>query len=161
MEERNYSEDIKIVGTLSEEITDHSERMIYWSDRCADAIFERDKSKNDLDVLKAQLGNDCRDNWETVFPKSPTVAMVDDWVLTNKIYQDAVQQYNEKTHQYNLLLGAKMAFESRSRMLTKLADLEIAGFHSTPSVSSNTKNAMALKHAAIPSFPKGGLLKKG
>lgn len=135
---RNYYDDLKIdTNNLEGEWVEQPSLYMYYSEAYCEAIRDRDKAKNDLDIIDAQLDKEIRnkDNWEKHFDKSPSETAIRGWIIQHDRHIKQLAIYSDLSHNANLLQSAKNAFDHRRKALENSVSLLITGFHSQPKVS--------------------------
>jgi hypothetical protein len=134
--ERDYMQDIKIdVNDLAGEWQNQASLYLYYSEGYSEAIRDRDKAKNDLEIIDAQLDKEIRRDWEKHFDKSPTETAIKGWIIQQEKHKKYLDIYSKLSHTANLLQSAKNALDHKRKALENLVSLKIAGFHSEPKVN--------------------------
>jgi len=129
--ELDYEEDVKIdPNSLEKCLIDQADLYGKWTTAWAIAVKERDRAKEELEVVRSELSRKARSDWEIFgFPKSPTDSMVNNWVPAQKDYREINFYLIEATFKANVLAGAKQAFEHRVRALSDLVKLYLSGYY--------------------------------
>lgn len=137
METRNYKNDLQInSGDLQSEWIEQPSRYMYYAEAYADAVLEKDKAKNNLDIMYARLEMKLRSGeWEKHFEKYPSEGVVNSYVIQREEYQKCLEKYHKACHDVNLMQSAKTAFDHRRKALENLVTMMVTGFHSEPKVS--------------------------
>lgn len=131
----DYEADISIdPDELAGELLDQSCRYFRYSELYAQAVMDRDRAKENLAQVQAQLDSEVRSKPEDFGIQKITEAAIKAAILLDDRYSEA----NEKMLQANLvsltLQGAVTAFDHRKRMLEKITDLKISGLYSDPTI---------------------------
>jgi hypothetical protein len=116
---------------LDAELLDQAQRMFRYSSAHAQAMLNRDKAKQSLDITKANLDASIRFELTTAGGKF-TEAVVDGKIRTSPTYIQAQEQYQKAEHEVQLLLGAVMAMNARRSMLENLVKLFLGQYWSEP-----------------------------
>lgn len=133
----NYNKDLEIDFSRLDEIwRDHSVKFMKWSEKWVNAVSERDRAKEALEVVKAELDSEIRTKY---VGKKPTEAAINSMITTNKEYQEAVSKLIDANESVNLLASAKTAFEHKKKALESLTQLWIQGYWSEPKIQSEFK----------------------
>jgi hypothetical protein len=121
-------DDIKIsIFNLDKATIEQPELFEKWSREWADAVFERDKLKEQLSVLKAELDEKIRLNptkygWKQE-GKNPT----EPWFASKIIVQPEHKELNERfikaQYNVNIMSAGKETVEHRGKALSILTDL--------------------------------------
>ena len=132
----DYKKDLETnFDTLPENWRDHPQKFADWGEKHANAMADRDRSKESLEVVKAELGTDIRQNWASKgFDKAPTVDAVKDWVTLQPVYRIANKDYIDACEQTQIMAVAKSAFEHRRKQLESLTQFLLMGI-----ISANPK----------------------
>lgn len=136
MSDDDYKEDLEVsFDNLPENWRDHPRRFAVWGEKHANAIAERDRAKESLEVTKAELGTEIRKDWAALgYDKAPTVDAVKDWVILQPKFKDANKKYINACEEANILSIARSAFEHRRKQLESLTQFLLMGI-----ISANPK----------------------
>jgi hypothetical protein len=135
-----YNDDLKIdFAELDINWRDHSANYMKWAEHWVNAVAQRDRKKEALDVLKAELDKHYRIELEKQIGKKPTEATVSAAIISNTTYQVAQQDIIKANEEVNLLAAAKVAFEHRKKALEGLTQLWLGGYFSNPNIPSEIK----------------------
>jgi hypothetical protein len=135
-----YKEDLRI-DKFGLDIEAEQQPSLYmeWAEHSANAIFARDKAKERLEFIIADLDAEIRINWDIHCPNQKlTESGVSSWIKRQSLFQETSAALHEATRQMNILLGAKEAFNHRKDSLKILKELSIAGYYSKPTVSTES-----------------------
>ena len=136
-----YSDDLKIdFAELDINWRDHSANYMKWAEHWVNAVAQRDRKKEALDVLKAELDKEYRVKLEKQLGKKPTEAAVSASITADETYQIAQQEIIKANENVNLLASAKVAFEHRKKALEGLTQLWLGGYFSNPNIPSEIKD---------------------
>ena len=134
----DYNEDLKIdFAKLDINWRDHSANYMKWGEKWVNAITERDRIKEALEVLKAELSTRYRQELHT--DKKPTEAAITAAITSNEEYQAMQQTLIDATEAVNLHATTKVAFEHRKKALESTTQLWIAGYLSSPNIPAEIK----------------------
>jgi hypothetical protein len=134
MAEFDYQRDLAISKNhLDKELIAQAQKMMRYSSEHAQAQYDRDRAKQSLDVVKANLDASIRADL-TASQVKFTEAVVDGKIRQSPSYLEAQDRYLKTEHQVNLLLGAVMAMNARRGMLESLVKLFLSGYWSEPRV---------------------------
>jgi hypothetical protein len=148
-DKNEYSADLQIDKyKLSEEWEDQSLLYMKWAERYAQAIYERDRLKEKMDLVKAQIDLYIRKNpnqygFDTK-PK-PTEAAITNTILNEEEYQEAVEDYLLAKKNVNILQGVKDAMEHKKKALEAETSLWIGNYYSDPKVPEKAKEDSSRK----------------
>jgi hypothetical protein len=146
-EERDYRTDVQIDPQgLPAEWERQPQLFIYWAEEHAYAMQKRDKAKERLDLLRAQLDSDLRINFtEYGFSAKPTEAAIAAAVLQQPDYIKAQDELSDEYVNVNIMLAAKSGMETKRKALENLTQLQIAGFYGANTAPAQAKVAHAKK----------------
>jgi len=135
-----YSDDLKIdFAELHINWRDHSANYMKWAEQWVNAVAQRDRKKEALDVLNAELDKKYRIKLEKQLGKKPTEATISASIGSDKIHQIAQQAVIKANEEVNLLATIKVAFEHRKQVLEGLTKLWLGGYFSNPNIPSEIK----------------------
>lgn len=141
----DYREALKIdLDHLDENWKDHAEHYMEWAEKWSEAVADRDRKKDEVEVVKAELDKEYRIKLENEIGKKPTENMVSMAIIADERYQKVQGELIDKTKDANLYLSAKTAFEHRKKALEGETSLWINGYHSEPKISSAVKDKYKL-----------------
>ena len=128
----DYQSDLAIQKhSLDAELLDQTQRMFKYSSAHAQAMLNRDKAKQSLDITRANLDASIRGELTTAQVKF-TEAVVDGRIRTSPTYIQAQEHYQKAEHEVQLLLGAVIAMNARRSMLENLVKLFLGQYWSEP-----------------------------
>jgi len=131
----NYEEEMNInENELDVELLEHPSLMARYSYKLAEARREKDLAKEALDLKKAEIDLDIRDNPESYKLTKVTEAAINNCILMEREYQDAVKDYNEANFEVNVLQGVINAIEHRKSALEQLVKLYGQEYFAGPAV---------------------------
>jgi hypothetical protein len=133
----DYNEDLKTdFQRLDENWRDQAPNYIYWSEKWVNAVTRRDRAKEGLDVVKAELDREIRSReHKTKLTEAALSAMI----ITHENYRAAFELLMKATEEANLLASVKTAFEHKKTSLEHQSRLWIAGYWAEPNVSGELK----------------------
>ena len=146
--EFSFETDLRIdKHNLDEELVSQANKMMRYSKAHAQAQFDRDRAKQNLDQCKARLDSEARDELNRIVDdKGKTVkyteAVVDGKVKTHPDYLEAVDRYNKAEYKVNVMFGGVMAMNARRPLLEDLVRLYSQGYWSTPSVRGDRRHGL-------------------
>lgn len=128
----NYKQDLRIdKDALEECLVEQPELYGKWSTAWAEAVKERDQSKEQLNLVKADLDMKLRKSWDILgFDKKPTDMAITTWICAQKDYRDANFHLIQATYNVNVLEAAKWAFQHRKDALDNLTKLFLSNYYS-------------------------------
>jgi hypothetical protein len=137
----NYAEDRYVDKySLDSEWERQPQLAADWNTAWAQAVFERDKAKEQLEIKKAEVGNDIRENPERYgFAKKPNEDTIKDLVQTNSEVVKANRKLVDAVYNMNLILSGKIGMDHRKSALERLVMLENSGYFSKPNVTQSER----------------------
>jgi hypothetical protein len=134
--ENNYLNDLKIeVDALDIEWLRHPHKFAKYSEQLAVANDRVRKSKNELDIIDAQLDKEIRDFSE----KKPTEAQIKNEIIQDERHLEALSKHNKALYEAEVLQGVVRAFDARKHTLQAMVQLISVGYLSTPKVPKELK----------------------
>ena len=132
----SYTDDVKIDKYLLEEEWENQPALYEkWSMLYAEAVDEKNTMNRKLDVHRAQVEFDIRQNPKKYgFNNKPTVGEVNAMVSIDEEVQKLTRILNKKTKQVNILNGVKEALNHKKSALENLVKLFLAGYYTKPDV---------------------------
>lgn len=130
-----YEEDLKIDKfSLDAECIDQPRKFMKWASLLADAMKERDETKQSLNLIRTEISLKARSNpsmfgIDKVTEASIQAAVDSDGNVTKTSDRLIQTQYN-----VNVLGAAKEAMEQRRSMLENLIKLFLSGYWAEPRV---------------------------
>lgn len=137
----DYNGDLEIdEHALDIEWKGQSKLFMRYAELSAEAVYERDKAKDQLEVVKAEIDSDIRTNFKKFgFDKKPTEAALTAQILTNDKYKKYNDLYIKAIKNMNILIAAKDGIGNKKYALENLTKLWVAGYYSTPNISKEAK----------------------
>ena len=134
----SYKEALEIdFNNLDENWKNHSKDFMEWAEKWANAVAEKDKLKEKLKIVTAEIEMETRIEFATNPPKNMKVTerLIAATLDVDVTLIDLKKQVIEATRQVDLYASAKAAFEARKQALGGLTSLWIGGYFSIPNVS--------------------------
>jgi hypothetical protein len=133
----DYNKDLEIdFHRLDENWRDHSMNYMQWSEKWVNAVAARDRAKEQLDLIKAELDQKIRFEAKTKLTESAISSMI----TTHSDYQTAAERLHACNEEVNLYVMAKSAFEHRKVALEGLTKLWVSGYWSEPKIVGEVKD---------------------
>ena len=130
----NYENDIKIdENSLDVEWLQQPKLMLLYSQHSVKMEHRLDYAKNKLDIVKAQLDKEIRMTPSEFDITKVTETVVQNTILTQPRYQDALAEYLEEQYEYNMSKVAIRAFDQKKSALENLVKLYGAQYFAGPS----------------------------
>jgi hypothetical protein len=108
----------------------------------ADARYELDVAKSNLDLVRAKLDLNIRENPEEYDLPKVTEASIAGAITLQDEFQKAQKKVTTIKHRVDLLQGVITGLEHKKRALEKLVDLHMQDYYSTPKAKGENKEAM-------------------
>ena len=133
MSKGDYKKDIEINdNNLKEEWERQAGLYLYYSLQLSDAEAEKNKAKEDVDVVMAQLDREIREKPKTFEIEKITEGVVKSTILLQEEYTNAQDSYVKKIYNVSILQGVIRAFDHKKKALENLVTLHMAGYHAEP-----------------------------
>ena len=134
----SYEQDMYIdEDALDFELLGQADKMVKYSRMLAEAQRDRDLSKESLDLIKAEIDLDIRDNPKNYKLAKITEAAITNCILMEEEYQTAQKEWNEANFQVNVMQGVIKAIEHRKSALENLVKLYGQNYFAGPSIPHN------------------------
>lgn len=144
-EDSKYKDDILIdEHNLEGEWEAQSGLYMKWAEEHANAIFERDKKKVNLDIVYSKEDERVRNDAESENIRL-TEAMIKARVLQSPKYSRAMDEYLEATKTANIMQAAKESMHSRRKALENLTQLFLGGYYSVPNIPAEAKKKSSIE----------------
>ena len=130
----SYQEDIFLDSDeLDKEWIKQSSLYLKYSSLHADAIAERDKCKEELEVVKAEILVDLQSNFDNYgFDKKPTDSVAKSYIETEKEVIAFNKKLIELNKDVNILQAARAALDHKKKALENLTTLWVQNWHAEP-----------------------------
>jgi hypothetical protein len=148
--ESNYENDMYIDETaLDVEFLEQPSLVVKYSRLLAEARQERDLLKEALDLKKAEINLDIRDDPGKYNLEKITVDAVEACILMEDDYITAQKEYNNARFEVDLLQGVLNALEHRKSALENLVRLYGQEYFAGPTIPHDLTQARKERGAAI------------
>lgn len=132
MEQRDFKKDLMIdPEQLDLEWVNQPARFMFYAQQSAHAKDVRDRAKEKLEVVKAQVDGELRAGF-AAGEKKPTEAAIAAMVLQSKEYQNANESFLKAKLEADLLQAAVSAMDQRKSALENLVRLHAQQYFSGP-----------------------------
>lgn len=120
----SYQEDMYIdENALDVELLEQSSLMVKYSTLLAEAKQERDLAKEALDLTKAEVDRDIRNDPDKYELPKITEPVVSGAILMQDEYQEALKTLHDANFEVNVLQGVVNAIDARKSALENLVKL--------------------------------------
>lgn len=146
MKKRSLKEDVKVnKRNLPDDWEKQPEVYRYWADEWAFAVSDRDRAKEQKEMVYADLDSEVRldpDAFELEKLTEPSIAAT---IKRQQEYIDACERVHDANLVVNRMVAARDAMEHKRDTLKNLTKLAIAGFygHSMPSAEASVRKGQA------------------
>lgn len=140
--QRDFKKEIFIdKNSLDDELVRQPQLYCDWAEQEAEAQYNRDKNKEKLDLIKAELDGEIRKNPSKYGIEKITESAISNAIIQDKKYQEANNIYLQSVQDARILGVAKTSFDMRNSSLKGLVSLFISGYWaSNPKENSTTKD---------------------
>ena len=136
----DYQNDLLInEHKLDEEWITQPSKMMSYSADLAQAIFNRNRAKENLDVIEASLDSEARQEPTPAGLGKATETAIKNWIKLQETYREALEAYHDSDLEVNLLQGGVNAFQHRKTALENLVKLYLSGYWSEPNIGAEAK----------------------
>ena len=131
----SYEQDMYIdESALDVELVEQPTLMSRYSRLLAEARRDRDLSKEALDLKKAEIDLDIRDNPEEYKLVKVTENAITNCILMEEDYQTSQKEYHDANYEVNVLQGVVSALEHRKSALENMVKLYGQNYFAGPAV---------------------------
>lgn len=136
-----YKEDVEIdKSSLDYEWLRQASLFMYWGEQEVEAQFLRDKTKERMDLKRAELDSQIRKEPKSFgLGEKVTESAILNCILLHPDYKKINEEYLENTKTVKTIGVAKEAMEHKKKALEKLTDLWISGYWSDPRIKKEAK----------------------
>jgi hypothetical protein len=135
MQDINYERDIRIdESALDVEWLEQPRLMVKYAQHATACTKVAELAEQHLDVLKADLDKDIRQNPGMYSIKNPTVEAIKNAIIANETIQEANKAWIEAKFEANMAWNAVKAFEHRKSALENLVKLHGQQYFASPTV---------------------------
>ena len=135
-----YLDDLKIDKyRLDEEWQTQALKFCEWAEKEVEALYLKDKVKEQLDLVKAQLDSAVRKNPEVYGLEKVTEGAIQNVIFQHKDYMDVSRAYLDAIKEARILGVAREAFDHRKKALEKLTELFLSQYWAEPREGKITK----------------------
>ena len=138
----SYKEDLKIdKHRLDFEWERQAQLYMKWAEAYAQAVLDRDRAKELLDVVRAELDSKIRKSpADFGFDKKPTESAITNTVVQQEEYRKAYDKLIQAQSNMNILAGAKEAMSHKKKALEGITQLMVSGFYAEPNIPAKAKD---------------------
>jgi len=132
----NYKKVLEIdLERLEENLIEQAQLVMECGELWAEKTAERDRAKENLSVIEAELDGYARANWVDIADTKMTEKSIFGYVLNENKRKKAMEELINLTEETNILSVAKVAFEHRKKALEGLVSLFIADYWADPKIA--------------------------
>jgi len=146
----SLKDDLRLdITELDRHTLDQPSLFYEWSTKWAEAVFERDKLKEQIAAMKALVDEDIRSRprdygWE--LEKNPTETWVANQAMLHKDVKDLVEKMLKAQYDVNMMAVAKEALEHRGNSLRIMTELYKGNYFSATSRGSASHEQVIERH---------------
>jgi hypothetical protein len=135
MTKGDYKKDIETSSNLKEDWERQAGLYLYYSLQLSDAEDEKNKAEENVDVVKAQLDRDIRDDPKAFEIEKITEPVIKSTIFLQDEYKNATELSHKKAYEMSILKGVIRAFDHKKKALENLVILHMAGYNAEPKPS--------------------------
>ena len=136
----SYHEDLKIDNhSLDREWEKQALLYMEWSEKYAQAVLERDRAKERMELVRAELYEEIVNSYLNAGQKKPTETAIANEILSRSEYKKVNSNYAESVKNMNILAGAKEAMAHKKKALESMTQLWLGGYYAEPKIPSEAK----------------------
>ena len=131
-----YKEDLEIdKHALDFEWERQAQLYMKWAEEYADAVLIRDRAKENVDLVRAELYQSIVSKAE----KKPTETAIGNEIIQRSEFVKINKEYFEAKKNAEILAGAKEAMQHKKKALEGRTHLWIAGYNAEPKIPAEAK----------------------
>lgn len=131
----NYEKDVSIdENALDVELLQQAQLTFTYGSFSSRLNYELSKKKEELDLIKAELDKNIRNNHEEYGIAKITEAAINSAIITNKEYLEKNSEYLEIKYEYEVSLAAVRALNDKKSALENLVKLHGQQYFAGPSL---------------------------
>lgn len=148
VKKRDYYKDSTVdPNNFEEQCMEQGSIFMYYGEAHADAIELRDKGKQRVELVTAELDDAIRTTWTKKYKDlKMTEAGIKSKILQDPLYKKTLYHLNKATHDVNVLASAMKAMEHKKKSLENLVSLKIGGFFSEPRIKKELEQLGRTEH---------------
>jgi hypothetical protein len=154
-ENNQYLTDLQINwDTFEYEWAQQPTLFMQYAQKHAQAIRLRNKAKEQLDLIRAQLERRIRREPGKYQLEKVTESQIFSCVLEQPEYQEATERLQDAEYNVAILAGAKEAFDHKKEALQSLTKLFTSAFYGRPRVEGGDKTVAAAQQTMLKGHPR-------
>ena len=110
-----------------------------WAEELAHAVATKDRAKERVELVKAELDKEIRGDPEAFEIAKTTETVIQATIIQQPEYKKVYHEYLEAKEDAAVLDGAVQALEHKRKALEKLVELYMAGYWAEPRVSKKVQ----------------------
>ena len=133
MSELNYEEDVRIdPDSLDVEWVKQPELMLRYTRHSAEMKKELDDAKERLDVGRARIELEIRNDYHRFGIEKPTEGAISSTILQQPEYQQLVRKFSSAKYEYEMSAAAVRSIDQRKNALENLVRLLMSSYFAGP-----------------------------
>lgn len=146
MEKPDFENDLKIDKyALDEEWEKQAALFMSYCEAYAEAVYDRDRIKEQLEIERAKVGQEIQDDPESFGLAKVTIDALNKTINKDQRIIDKQQELHEANKNVNLLSGGKEAMNHKKKAIEMLVELLIQGYFAEPKVKKEAKEQSSKK----------------
>lgn len=143
----DFADDLTIDDTaLEHELMRQPLLMFTYSSHYAEAIYEKNKAKESLDVCEARVDYEARKNPGLLgLDKTPTETAFKNYIKMHPKYLEALHKYQSAEYMANLLNGGVQAVNAKKMALENMVKLLLGSFYGEPRLEQDIREGIVSK----------------
>lgn len=126
----DFEKDLQIDKySLDDEWAKQANNFHKWSVQLAEAEMERDRSKENIDLIRAELDMAIRSDPESFGIPKVTEAAINSAIITNKKYKETVDEYLKLKYNHKIIQSALESLNHKKYALDNLVRLYLSEYY--------------------------------
>ncbi|KKM25022.1 hypothetical protein LCGC14_1599160 [marine sediment metagenome] len=135
-----YKEDLQMdKHSLDSEWERQALLYMKWAEEYADAVLVRDRIKERVELIKAELYTEIVQGFIDLDEKKPTETAINNMILSEKKYKEVMNKYLESKRDAENLAGAKEGMQHKKKAIESLTHLWLGGYYADPKIPAEAK----------------------
>ncbi len=135
-----YKEDLTIdKHSLDSEWERQALLYMKWAEEYADAVLVRDRAKELVELVQAELYKKIVESYIKEGEKKPTEGAITNITIGKTKFKDAMNQYLESKRDAENLAGAKEGMQHKKKAIEGLTHLWLGGYYAEPKIPAEAK----------------------
>ena len=135
-----YKEDLQMdKHSLDSEWERQALLYMKWAEEYADAVLTRDRAKEKVELVQAELYKEIVESYIKEGEKKPTEGAITNITIGKVKFKEANSEYFEAKKNAEILAGAKEAMQHKKKALESMTHLWLGSYYAEPKIPAEAK----------------------